>query len=67
MTDLCRGRHSHGAWVADTTAVVIKYATLHGSKYNLGHPYPDITSLLRRSIYPFHHIREVIVFTVLIS
>ena len=40
-----RGRSSHWAFVTLATAVVINNGTLHGSKYNLGHPNRDVTSL----------------------
>ena len=40
-----RGRHSHWAFVTQTTAVVIHNGALYGSTYNLGHPYRAMTSL----------------------
>ena len=38
-----RGRHFHGAFVIQATAVVINNAALYGSKYNLGCPYRAMT------------------------
>ena len=40
-----RGRHSHGTFVIQATAVVINNGALHGSKYNLGCAYRAMTVL----------------------
>ena len=50
-----RGRHFHGGFVIQSTAVVINNATLYGNKYHLVCPYramvPVVSCMVTRTYY----------------